>query len=92
MNLKPWTFFGLCRRPGSTGWRNSLCRDWLTYVTNFQGSGKDLVCTGVPIKLSETPGEAKMVFAKTGENTDEVLAGIGYSTKQIEQLHKEGIV
>jgi len=69
-----------------------LARDMVHTLTNFQGSGKDLVCTGVPIKLSETPGEAKMVFAKTGENTDEVLEGIGYSTAQIEQLHKDGIV
>jgi crotonobetainyl-CoA:carnitine CoA-transferase CaiB-like acyl-CoA transferase len=69
-----------------------LARNMVHTLTNFQGSGKDLVCTGVPIKLSETPGEAKMVFARTGENTDEVLAGIGYSTAQIEQLHKVGIV
>ncbi len=69
-----------------------LARNMVHTLTNFQGSGKDLVCTGVPIKLSETPGKAKMVFARTGENTDEVLAGIGYSTTQIEQLHKDGIV
>jgi len=69
-----------------------LARDMVHTLTNFQGSGKDLVCTGVPIKLSETPGEAKMVFARTGENTDEVLAGIGYSAAQIESLHKDGIV
>lgn len=69
-----------------------LARDMAHTLTNFQGSGKDLVCTGVPIKLSETPGEAKMVFAGTGENTDEVFAGIGYSTVQIEQLHNDGIV
>ncbi|EHQ91786.1 CaiB/BaiF CoA transferase family protein [Desulfosporosinus youngiae] len=69
-----------------------LARDMVHTLTNFQGSGKDLVCTGVPIKLSETPGEAKMVFAGIGENTDEILASIGYSTAQIEQLHKDGIV
>ncbi|HZK84773.1 MAG TPA: CaiB/BaiF CoA-transferase family protein [Desulfosporosinus sp.] len=69
-----------------------LARNMVHTLTNFQGSGKDLVCTGVPIKLSETPGEAKMVFARTGENTDEVLAGIGYSNAQIEQLHKDSIV
>ena len=50
------------------------------------------MCTGVPVKLFETPGEAKIVFAGTGENTDEVFAGIGYSTVQIEQLHNDGIV
>ena len=69
-----------------------LARNMVHTLTNFQGSGKDLVCTGVPIKLSETPGEAKMVFARNGANTDEVLAGIGYSTTQIEQFHKKGIV
>ena len=69
-----------------------LARNMVHTLTNFQGSGKDLVCTGVPIKLSETPGEAKMVFARTGENTGEVLAGIGYSDAQIEQLYKNGII
>lgn len=69
-----------------------LAREMIHTLPDFQGSGKDLVCTGVPIKLSETPGEAKMVFAKTGQHTDEVLAGLGYSTSQIEQLHKDGVV
>jgi crotonobetainyl-CoA:carnitine CoA-transferase CaiB-like acyl-CoA transferase len=69
-----------------------LARDMVHTLTDFQGSGKDLVCTGVPIKLSETPGEAKMIFAKTGENTDQILAAIGYSSPQIEQLHSKGIV
>ncbi|WP_434510727.1 CaiB/BaiF CoA transferase family protein [Desulfitobacterium sp. AusDCA] len=69
-----------------------LAREMIHTLPDFQGSGKDLVCTGVPIKLSETPGEAKMVFAKTGQHTDEVLAGLGYSTSQIEQLRKDGVV
>lgn len=69
-----------------------LAREMIHTLPDFQGSGKDLVCTGVPIKLLETPGEAKMVFAKTGQHTDEVLAGLGYSSSQIEQLHKDGIV
>jgi crotonobetainyl-CoA:carnitine CoA-transferase CaiB-like acyl-CoA transferase len=69
-----------------------LARGMVQTLTDFQGSGKDLVCTGVPIKLSETPGEAKMKFARTGENTDEVLAGIGYSAEQIAEFHKVGIV
>lgn len=69
-----------------------LARNMVHTLTNFQGSGKDLVCTGVPIKLSETPGEAKMAFARNGGNTNELLASLGYSTVQIEQLHKDGIV
>jgi crotonobetainyl-CoA:carnitine CoA-transferase CaiB-like acyl-CoA transferase len=69
-----------------------LARNMVHTMTDFQGSGKDLVCTGVPIKLSETPGVAKLVFAKTEENTDEVLASVGYSKSEIKQLHKDGIV
>lgn len=69
-----------------------LAREMIHTLPDFQRSGKDLVCTGVPIKLSETPGEPKMVFAKTGQHTDEVLTGLGYSTSQIEQLHKDGVV
>lgn len=69
-----------------------LARKMVHTLADFQGSGKDIVCTGVPIKLSETPGEAKMNFARIGENTDELLQAIGYGLEQIEQLRREGIV
>lgn len=69
-----------------------MARNMVHTLTDFQGTGKDLVCTGVPVKLSETPGEAKLVFARTGENTDEILVNMGYSLVQIEELHNTGIV
>lgn len=69
-----------------------LARDMVHVLENFQGSGKNLVCTGVPVKLSETPGEAKFEFAKTGQHTDEVLAKAGYSKAEIEKFHKDGVV
>lgn len=45
-----------------------LAREMIHTLPDFQGSGKDLVCTGVPIKLSETPGEAKW-FLPRQDNT-----------------------
>jgi crotonobetainyl-CoA:carnitine CoA-transferase CaiB-like acyl-CoA transferase len=69
-----------------------LARNMVHTLSDFQGSGKDLICAGVPIKLSETPGEAKMVFSRNGENTHELLKDIGYSAFEIEQLHKNGII
>lgn len=69
-----------------------LSRNMIRTMPNFLGSGKNLVCTGVPIKLSETPGEAKLVFAKTGEHTNEILTHLGYSSAQIEHLYNGGIV
>ena len=69
-----------------------LARDMVHVLENFQGSGKDIVCTGVPVKLSETPGEAKFAFSKTGENTAEILASVGYSADEIKKLLQDGVV
>lgn len=69
-----------------------LARDMVKTIRNFHGSGKDLVCTGVPVKLSETPGEAKLVFPEIGQHTDEILQSLGYSSTRIEQFHNENIV
>lgn len=45
-----------------------------------------------PIKLSDTPGKIKGTAPSLGQHTDEVLRELGYSTKDIEKLHKEGVV
>jgi len=33
---------------------------------------------GMPIKLSETPGQARTLGVTSGGNTDEVLSNLGY--------------
>jgi len=43
---------------------------------------------GIAIKLSETPGEVRSLAPYSGEHTDEVLLGMGYSAADIENLRK----
>lgn len=47
---------------------------------------------GIPIKLSETPGRFRFFTPLPYEHTAEVLKGLGYSGKQIEELAKAGAV
>jgi len=43
---------------------------------------------GIPIKFSETPGEMRGVAPLIGQDTQEVLEGLGYTQERIEQLRK----
>ncbi|MDY7038474.1 MAG: CaiB/BaiF CoA-transferase family protein, partial [Thermodesulfobacteriota bacterium] len=47
---------------------------------------------GIPIKLSETPGEIRGFSPLLGENTDETLQGLGYTAEKIDRLRKEGTI
>ena len=49
--------------------------------------------TGVPIKLSATPGEAKTPPPVLGDSTETILAEVlGYNAETIEKLKNEGVV
>ncbi len=45
-----------------------------------------------PIKLSDTPGRVKGPPPSPGQHTDEILSELGYSSKDIEILYKNGAV
>lgn len=47
---------------------------------------------GIPIKLSETPGEIRTTFPNHGEHTNEILMKVGYSKKEIEAMAAKSIV
>jgi len=47
---------------------------------------------GIPIKLSQTPGRIKSFAPVQGENTEEILKGIGFTRKEILSLSKQGVV
>jgi crotonobetainyl-CoA:carnitine CoA-transferase CaiB-like acyl-CoA transferase len=47
---------------------------------------------GIPIKLSETPGELRRPAPRLGEHTDEILQAFGLSDQIIQELHSEGII
>jgi crotonobetainyl-CoA:carnitine CoA-transferase CaiB-like acyl-CoA transferase len=45
-----------------------------------------------PLRFSETPAEIKMPSPEVGEHTEEILLGLGYSKKEIEEMQGEGII
>jgi crotonobetainyl-CoA:carnitine CoA-transferase CaiB-like acyl-CoA transferase len=48
--------------------------------------------TGVPVKLSATPGEAGDAPPLLGQHTEEVLTSLGYTKEQVADLRKRGVV
>jgi crotonobetainyl-CoA:carnitine CoA-transferase CaiB-like acyl-CoA transferase len=48
--------------------------------------------TGIPVKLSETPGEIRCVPPRLGADTDAVLASVGLTMEEIECLRRDGVV
>jgi crotonobetainyl-CoA:carnitine CoA-transferase CaiB-like acyl-CoA transferase len=47
---------------------------------------------GIPVKLSDTPGNVARPAPLLGEHTDELLAGLGYSAAEISALRDQGAV
>ncbi|GAB6274389.1 MAG: CaiB/BaiF CoA-transferase family protein [Peptococcaceae bacterium] len=47
---------------------------------------------GFPIKLSETPAEAKLPPPELGEHTESVLLRLGYAKEDIDNFKKDGII
>jgi crotonobetainyl-CoA:carnitine CoA-transferase CaiB-like acyl-CoA transferase len=52
----------------------------------------DVPVFGLTARLSKTPGEVTSAPPRLGAHTEEVLAGIGYTTEQITALKQRGIV
>ena len=49
--------------------------------------------TGVPVKLSRTPGSVELPPPTLGQHTEEILTGLlGYSKADVERLRKEKVV
>jgi len=47
---------------------------------------------GIPIKLSETPGEVVTPAPALGQHTEELLSALGYSPPLIGSLHRDGVI
>jgi crotonobetainyl-CoA:carnitine CoA-transferase CaiB-like acyl-CoA transferase len=47
---------------------------------------------GISIKLSHMPGQIRSLGPTAGENNDEVLASIGYTSQQIREMRERGAV
>ena len=53
---------------------------------------KSVKMTGVPVKLSGTPGEAGDAPPLLGQHTEEVLVKLGYERDEIARLKKAGAI
>lgn len=47
---------------------------------------------GIPVKLSDSPGDIRLPPPLLGEHTEEVLADLGYSAEDIQQMRADGVV
>ncbi len=69
---------------------HTLAREMMVEMEHpAEGTVKGL---GIPVKLSETPGEVRSAAPLLGEHTDEVLEGLGYSKPEIADLRERNIV
>lgn len=54
--------------------------------------GLELEVPGVVPKLSETPGSLREIAPRLGQHTDEVLAGLGLTEQQRQELRAQGVI
>ena len=47
---------------------------------------------GLPVKLSDTPGQIRSLGTPDGSHTEEILLGLGYTGQEIEDLRTTGVV
>lgn len=52
----------------------------------------DIQVTGVPVKLSDTPGEVRLPPPVLGANTDAILGELGFDASHIAELRRAGVV
>jgi crotonobetainyl-CoA:carnitine CoA-transferase CaiB-like acyl-CoA transferase len=54
--------------------------------------GESVQLPGVVPRMSETPGDTRWVGAELGAHTAEVLADLGYSAEQQQELRRRGVI
>ncbi|MBV9911875.1 MAG: CoA transferase, partial [Sinobacteraceae bacterium] len=64
---------------------------WLTAVQDYPGLRQPALVTGLPLQLTATPGSLRTPPPQAGQHSDEVLAGLGYTSEQIAAFHARGV-
>ena len=67
-----------------------LARDMVSKIEDDKG--KPITMLGIPVKLSDTPGSIRSAAVGFGGSTKKILAELGYTKKEIEELIEKGIV
>ncbi len=78
------TFEELCTHP-------QVEANEMIYTTTHPVRG-EIKMLGNPIKLKKTPGNPQGPSPLLGEHTEEILLGLGYTSENITDLEKEGVV
>jgi crotonobetainyl-CoA:carnitine CoA-transferase CaiB-like acyl-CoA transferase len=63
----------------------------IIYSTNHPIRGP-IKMVGIPVKMTKTPGSPKGPAPLLGQDTEEILSGLGYSSDEIAAMEKEGII
>ncbi len=63
----------------------------IVYSTNHPVRGP-IKMLGIPVKMTKTPGSPKGPAPLLGQDTEEILSGLGYSYDTIASIEKEGII
>ncbi|MBF0453156.1 MAG: CoA transferase [Candidatus Magnetomorum sp.] len=65
-------------------------RKMVVDIKNKEGRPQKAI--GIPVKLSETPGNIKTPPVSFGENTDNILSALGYTHADIQSLREQGVI
>jgi CoA:oxalate CoA-transferase len=63
----------------------------IIYSTNHPVRGS-IKMVGMPVKMTKTPGSPQGPAPLLGQDTEEILNGLGYSSDEIAAMEKEGII
>ena len=61
-------------------------------IINVKYDGKDIPMQGLPVKFSDTPSAVYCGAPTLGEHNDEILAELGFSQQEIEDMKKNGAI
>lgn len=61
-------------------------------IVPVPGDSSTTLLAGIPIKLSDTPGQIRPVSPAQGEHTRQILKDIGYSDAELDELAEQKII
>lgn len=61
-------------------------------IRSMQAPYGKIELLGTPFRMSRTPGDVRLHPPMLGENTQEILRGLGYSKSEIEKMTMEGLI